>query len=175
MSSLLKLHSADVRRVCFALLAAALATPALAQDNLKPKAAAERPSAEDEISKYCSALAPSTNEARAAYQLRRLADLEREVRDEVEKLEAKEAAAREWVTRRETMMKQATDDVVSVYAKMAPDAAAPQIAAMDEYVAAAILSKLKPQAASAILGEMEADRAARLSTLMSGGAAAEKS
>ena len=56
-------------------------------------------------------------------------------------------AAREWVTKRETMMKAATDDVVAIYAKMAADAAATQLAAMDETVAAAVLAKLKPQVA----------------------------
>lgn len=175
MSSPLQLHSADVRRVCFAAFASLmLAAPASAQDNLKPKAAPERP-ADSEIARFCGALAPSASEARAAYQLRRLAELEREARDEVEKLEAKEAAAREWVTKREAMMKQATDDVVAIYAKMAPDAAATQLAAMDDSVAAAVLAKLKPQTASAILGEMDADRAAKLSTLISGGPGAEKS
>ena len=141
-----------------------------AQDNLKPKAATD-----SEIARYCGALEPSAAEARAAYQLRRLADLEREVRDEVAKLEIKEQAAREWVTQRATLMKQATDDVVLIYAKMPADAAAAQLAAMDESVAAAILSKLKAQAAGSILGEMETEKAARLSTMVSGAPASEKS
>ena len=163
--------------LCAAALAGALAaTSASAQDDAKPKPASspERPS-ESEIARYCAALAPSAAEARAAYQLRRLAKLQQQVRDEVEKLENKETAAREWVTRREAMMKSATDDVVAIYGKMTPDAAATQLAAMDEGMAAAVLAKLKPQTASAILAEMEADKAAKLSTLMAGALGAERS
>jgi flagellar motility protein MotE (MotC chaperone) len=156
---------------CAAALAAAfLATPAAAQDNGKPT-----PGAESEIARYCNALAPGAREARAAYQFRRLADLESEVRDEVEKLEAKESAAREWVTKRDSMMKSATDDIVAIYAKMAPDAAASQLSALDEPVAAAVLAKLKPQAASAILAEMQADKAAKLSSLIAGAPSGDKS
>jgi flagellar motility protein MotE (MotC chaperone) len=144
---------------CAAALAAAfLATPAAAQDNGKPT-----PGAESEIARYCNALAPGAREARAAYQFRRLADLESEVRDEVEKLEAKESAAREWVTKRDSMM------------KSAPDAAASQLSALDEPVAAAVLAKLKPQAASAILAEMQADKAAKLSSLIAGAPSGDKS
>jgi flagellar motility protein MotE (MotC chaperone) len=157
-----------------ALASALLATAALAQDGAKPKPAPER-SPESEIARYCAALAPSMAEARAAYQLHRLADLEREVREEVDKLEAKETSAREWVSKRDLMMKSATDDVVAIYGKMPPDAAAPLLATMDESVAAAVLAKLKPQIASAILAEMEADKAAKLSTLIAGALGAVKS
>ena len=147
--------------------------PAQAQEGLKPRAP-ER-SAESEISRYCNALAPGASEARAASQLRRLADLEEAMREQAEKLENKEISAREWVTKRDAMMKAATDDVVAIYSKMSAEAAAPQLAAMDETVAAAVLSKLKPQVASAILGEMETEKAAKLTSLIAGGAVAEKS
>lgn len=168
MSSLPKLLAAA------ALASAFLASAAAAQDGARPKAAPDR-STEGEIARYCAALAPSAAEARAAYQLRRLADLEQQVRDEVGKLEAKETAAREWVSKRETMMKSATDDVVAIYGKMAPDAAAAQLSAMDEGMAAAVLAKLKPQTAGAILAEMDADKAAKLSSLVAGALGAEKS
>jgi flagellar motility protein MotE (MotC chaperone) len=149
--------------------------PAGAQDAPRPKPPAPEHSADSEIARYCGALAPTASEARAAYQLRRLADLEDQVREEVEKLEKKETAAREWVTRREAMMKNATDDVVAIYSKMTAEAAAAQMADMDEVVAAAVLAKLNPRAASDILAEMPADKAARLSTLLAGALSAEKS
>lgn len=154
---------AAIARTLAALFAAlALAATASAQNPDKPAAA------ESEIARYCGALAPSAREARAVYQLRKLADLERDVREAVDRLEAKEMATREWVTKRETMMKSATDDVVAIYAKMAADAAASQLSAMDEPIAAAVLAKLRPQAAGAILAEMQADKAAKLSTLIAG-------
>jgi flagellar motility protein MotE (MotC chaperone) len=162
--------SAAINRTLAAAFAGlALATAASAQNPDKPSAT------DGEIARYCGALAPSAREARAVYQLRKLADLEHEVRDAVEKLEAKEMATREWVTKRETMMKSATDDVVAIYAKMAADAAATQLSAMDEPIAAAVLAKLKPQAAGAILGEMQADKAAKLSTLIAGAGGGDKS
>ena len=170
MGSFLKLLSAS------ALAGALLGGAAAAQDGVKPKPApAPEHATDSEIARYCTALAPSEAEARAANQLRRLAALEQQVREEVEKLETKQAAAREWVTRREAMMKSATDDVVAIYAKMAPDAAATQLSAMEEGMAAAVLLKLKPATASAILAEMEPDKAAKLSTLVAGAIGAERS
>ena len=162
--------SAAINRTLAAAFAyLALATSASAQNPDKPSAT------DSEIARYCGALAPSAREARVAFQLRKLADLEREVRDAVDKLEAKEMATREWVTKRETMMKSATEDVVAIYAKMAADAAATQLSAMDEPIAAAVLAKLKPQVAGAILAEMQADKAAKLSTLIAGALGGDKS
>ncbi len=66
------------------------------------------------------------------------------------------------------MMRQAAETVVTIYAKMRPDSAALQLAAMEDPVAAAILVKLPPRASSAILNEMEAGRAARLARSMAG-------
>lgn len=163
-----------LRRTCAAALASGLALCSAAAEDAKPKPTA--PGApESEIARYCGALAPSASEARAAYQLRRLGDLQQEVRDEVEKLEIKESAAREWVTKREAMMKAATDDVVAIYGKMPADAAAAQIAEMDEPVAVAVLAKLNPRVAGAILGEMQAEKAAKLSSLIAGALGADKS
>ena len=176
MLALLLPLRAALRCVSFVALTAIWTfAPASAEDAPRPKPPTPDRSADSEIARYCGALAPSASEARAAYQLRRLADLGDEVREELEKLEKKEAAAREWVTRREAMMKNATDDVVAIYSKMTAEAAAAQMADMDEVVAAAVLAKLKAGAASNILAEMPADKAARLSTLLAGALSAEKS
>jgi flagellar motility protein MotE (MotC chaperone) len=176
MSPLPKLPRPLLRQAAAAALTGALlASPALALDNkAKQTPPPDRPST-NEIARYCAVLAPKASEVRAAHQLRRLADLEREVQTELGRLDAKETAAREWVTKRESMLNQATTDVVAIYAKMAPDAAAAALAAMDEGEAAAVLTKLKPQAAGAILAEMQAEKAARLSSLISGRAGLAKS
>jgi flagellar motility protein MotE (MotC chaperone) len=68
----------------------------------------------------------------------------------------------------------ANDNLVAIYAKMQPEAAAIQIAAMDDPMAAAILGKLKPGAAGAILNEMEAERASRLAVLLASAPSGEK-
>jgi flagellar motility protein MotE (MotC chaperone) len=148
------------------LACALLASSAAAQDN-KPKPA---PSGDAEIARYCGALAPRVSEARAAYQLRRLADLQSQVNAELDKLEAKEAEARDWFQKRAALLNQATFDVVAIYAKMSPEAAGPALSALEETEAAAVLIKLKPQTASAILAEMPAEKAARLTSIISGGA-----
>ena len=163
-------------RLIAPLAVALVASAALAEDAAKPKPASPPPPAgEPEIARYCAALAPSAAEARAAYQMRRLADLEAEVGEEARKLEVKVESAREWVTKRETMMRAATEDVVAIYGKMAPETAAAALAAMDESTAAAMLAKLNARAAGAILAEMQADKAAKLSTLIAGALGADKS
>ena len=80
----------------------------------------------------------------------------------------------EWVAKRDAMLKAASDDLVAIYAKMQPETAATQIAAMDDQMAAAILAKLKPKAAGAILNEMEAERASKLAVVLSGATSGEK-
>ncbi len=129
----------------------------------------------DEIARYCGNLAPTASEARAAYQAHQLAELDERVRQATQDLEHRAIEAREWVTKREAMMKAATDDLVAVYAKMSAEPAAAQLSAMEDSIAAAVLAKLTPRAASAILSEMEAEKAARLAAIMAGAPGAEKS
>ncbi len=163
------------RLLALAAIAAMIAAPSVApaQDGVKQKPSAER-EADGEVARYCGAVAPSAAEARLEYQFRRLTELEVRVKDEVVALEKREAEARDWVDKRQEMLKAASDDVVAIYSKMSADAAATQLAAMDETIASSVLVKLKPQAASAILNEMEAAKAARLTTLMAGGPVEDK-
>ncbi len=163
------------RLLALVAIAAMIAAPsaAPAQDGVKPKPSAER-EADGEVARYCGAVAPSAAEARLEYQFRRLTELEARLKDEVAALEKREAEARDWVDKRQELLKAASDDVVAIYAKMSADAAATQLAAMDETIASSVLVKLKPQAASAILNEMEAAKAARLTTLMAGGPVEDK-
>ena len=164
----------------FALGAFALAIAchgeALAQDGAKPKPLAIVPDKviENEIERYCTNFAPLAAEARVAYQTRRLIELEAQVKQRISELEQQESDAREWVAKREAMMKSATEEVAAIYAKMPAEAAAAQIGAMEDPVAVAILVKLNPRAAGGILGEMDADKAARLTSLIAGPAAPEK-
>jgi flagellar motility protein MotE (MotC chaperone) len=165
-----------------ATVTAALALPVSAQsgkqpDVPKPKPAAEKPVAEKPVaekpldadaSRYCASIASSIAEARIAWQAKRLAELDAQVRQRIADLEKVEAAARDWIDKRDALMKTAQDDVVAIYSKMDAESAARQLAALDDRMAAAILYKLKPNAAGAILGEMDADRASRLAGLISG-------
>ena len=158
-------------------LAAAFAGHALAQNDVKQKsnAGAADKSADSGVARYCANVAPVAAEARIAWQARRLTELEGQVKQRIAELEKKEAEAREWVSKREALMNSASDDVVAIYGKMEPEAAAAQLATMDDATAVSILGKLNARAASAILNEMEAGRAGKLTGIMSGAAAEKKS
>ena len=160
-----------------ALLAAAFASHALAQNDAKQKANAAAPdkNVDGGVTRYCANVAPLAAEARVAWQEKRLTELEGQVKQRIAELEKKEAEAREWVSKREALMNSASDDVVAIYGKMEPEAAAAQLAAMDDATAVSILGKLNARAASAILNEMEAGRAGKLTGIMSGAAAEKKS
>jgi flagellar motility protein MotE (MotC chaperone) len=160
--------------VTFWLIVAA--TGAMAQNDDKSPAVrpADAAASQDEISQFCTNAAPAASEARIAWQTKRLNELDDRIKQRMAELEKVEADARDWVSKREMLLKAATQDVTAIYAKMDPESAATQIGAMDETVAAAILTKLNPRVASAILGEMEAPRASRLTSIMSGVSVDEK-
>jgi flagellar motility protein MotE (MotC chaperone) len=151
-------------------MAIALPARAVAQDLKKPDVDAGKADFDvgDGVGRYCSNIAPSAGEARIAWQMKRLGELDAQIKRRIAELDAKEAEAREWVNKREDMLKKASDDIAAIYAKMQPEAASAQLIAMDDMSAAAILSKLNPRSASAILNEMEAARAAKLTDMMSG-------
>jgi flagellar motility protein MotE (MotC chaperone) len=173
--------------VALSVAAVLLACPAFAQDGRapekeKPKAAANKTSdkassdkaSDIEASRFCANVAPSIAEARIAWETRRLSELDAQVKQRLVDLEKAEASVQEWVAKRDAALKSASDNLVAIYAKMQPETAATQIAAMDDQMAAAILGKLKAGAAGAILNEMEAERASKLATILSGATDAGK-
>ena len=154
------------------------ASPASAQDGRTPesqkaKANPDR-AAETEASRFCANAAPSVAEARIAWQTKRLGELDAQVKQRLADLEKAEALVQEWVAKRDTMLKAASDDLVAIYTRMRPENAAIQLSAMDDQMAAAILGKLKPSAAGAILNEMDAERASKLASILSGASGGEK-
>jgi flagellar motility protein MotE (MotC chaperone) len=175
-------------RMALGVAAVLLACPAFAQDGQapakeKPKAAANKTpekaaidkSPDIEANRFCANAAPSIAEARIAWETRQLSELDAQVKQRLADLEKAEASVKEWVAKRDTSLKAASDDIVAIYAKMQPETAATQIAAMDDQMAAAILGKLKPGAAGAILNEMEAERASKLAVVLSGTSGEKKS
>jgi flagellar motility protein MotE (MotC chaperone) len=152
---------------CLAALIATLPIRAESQEPQDPNASKTETETGDAAGRYCSNIATTAVESRIAWQIKRLNELDALIKQRIAELDAKEAEARDWVSKREEMLKQAGDDVVAIYAKMRPEAASAQLNAMDDASAVAILSKLNPRAASAILNEMEAARAAKLADLIS--------
>ncbi len=158
------------------VLVGLLAGSAAAQNDGKPKPAAPPPdkSGDAGVSRYCANVAPIAAEARIAWETRHLNELDEQIKQRIAELEKTEADTRDWVSKRDALLNSASDDVVSIYGKMDPEAAAAQIAAMDESIAVSILHKLKVSAASSILDQMDAARAARLTSLILAVAAPEK-
>jgi len=163
-------RAGSVSCVAAYLLAAA---PAAGQKNKLPEPPRAKPVVldrnADDASRYCANVAPSIAEARIAWQTKRLAELDAQVRQRIVDLEKAEASARDWIARRDEAMKAVNDDVVAIYAKMEAESAARQLSTMDDRTAVAILGRMKPNAAAAIFSEMQADRAGRLSTLIAAG------
>jgi len=117
---------------------------------------------------YCINIADAAADARVAWQKKMITDVEQELDKRVAMLEAKIAEYQKWLARRDEYSRKAQEQLVGIFARMRPDAAAPQLAASDEETAAAVLSKLDTRASSAILSEMEPNQAARLTAIMVG-------
>jgi len=117
---------------------------------------------------YCANIANPAADARFAWQKKTLADMEQEITKRIALLEEKTAEYQKWLARRDEFSKKANETVLRIYARMRPDAAAVQLAALDEETAASVLTKLEPRAASLILNEMESTQAVRLTATISG-------
>ena len=74
--------------------------PRIAEKAPVEKAPAEKP-VDPDASRYCANVAPSIAEARIAWQTKRLADLDGQIQQRIADLEKAEAAAREWIAKRE--------------------------------------------------------------------------
>lgn len=121
-----------------------------------------------DVKAFCGNVGRAASDARMAWQAAKVAELEAALKQRMSEYEMRVTEAREWLTRRDDAMRRADDMVVAIYAKMRPDAAASQLASLDDALASAVLMKLSPRAASAILGEIPSDRAARLTDVMTG-------
>jgi flagellar motility protein MotE (MotC chaperone) len=119
---------------------------------------------------YCANIADKAADARFFAQKKQIEELQKQLNERAAALDAKIAEYRKWVQRRDEFAKRAEEQLVQIYARMRPDAAALQLAAMDEETAAALITRLKMRNASAILNEMPPDKAARLSGIIAGAA-----
>jgi flagellar motility protein MotE (MotC chaperone) len=125
-----------------------------------------------EIRQFCTNNALAAGAARIAWQAAKLTELDTKLKQRIAELETKRAEYEAWLKKREEALNKAQDDVVAIYAKMPAEAAASQLAAMDDEMAAAVLAKLNSRVAGAILAEMDPDKAAHLTNAMLGSATA---
>jgi flagellar motility protein MotE (MotC chaperone) len=133
-------------------------------DKKEPTAAPQ----ESDVARFCSNIADQALDARVAWQQKELEATETKLKQRIAELEAKRAEYEEWLKLREDFLKRAEDNVVEIYSRMNPEAAAQQIASMADDTAAAVLAKLKVRVASSILNEMEPARGAHLADTLAG-------
>lgn len=117
---------------------------------------------------YCEAVLEPAREARFAHQAAELKALSDQLDGRLAKIEARIVELKEWVARREDFASRTSDQLVTIYSGMRPEAASEQLAKIEESTAAAILSKLAPRVASQILNDMPSDKAARLAMILMG-------
>jgi flagellar motility protein MotE (MotC chaperone) len=124
---------------------------------------------------YCVNIASAAADARFNWQKKTIGDMERELDERIAKLDAKVAEYQQWLTRRDDYARKAQEQLVGIFARMRPDAAAAQLAAADEETSAAVLSKLDTRVSSGILAEMDPNQAARLTAIMLGAGRTDRS
>lgn len=125
------------------------------------------------VKSYCENIADQALDARFIAQKAELARLEGELAKRTAQLEAKKEEYQDWLKRRDEFINKVEDSLVKLYTKIKPDAAAPQLSAMDEEAAAALLMRLSAKTSGAILDQMEAAKAARLVSIVMGAAKAD--
>ena len=144
------------------------AAPGLSQS--KPRPPERLVDGANVAQQYCFNIADAAKDARYAWQKKTLADIELELNKRIAMLDERTAEYQKWLARRDEFIRNAEDNVVKIYAGMKVDAAAIQLALMNEESAAAVLAKLSTRNASAILNEMEPAKAAKLAMIITGAA-----
>jgi flagellar motility protein MotE (MotC chaperone) len=165
----------DMRTLSAPLVAACIATASLIAADAAWARPAEAEGAEgapegegSAVQRYCSNIRDAAADARFAWQMAALRDLEKQVDERIAALDARQAEFEDWLRRREEFAARAKETLVAVYANMRPDAAAQQLAILEDEEAAAVLTNLVPRTASAVMNEMEPERAAQLAIAMAG-------
>jgi flagellar motility protein MotE (MotC chaperone) len=119
-----------------------------------------------EVERFCSNIADAARDRRYAMQAKELERLKAEIDERIKALETKRLDYEQWLKRRDDFLARAEDNVVKIYAKMKPDAAAERLAEVKIELAAGILMKLDPRQASTILNEMDSRAAATITGVM---------
>jgi flagellar motility protein MotE (MotC chaperone) len=121
---------------------------------------------QNDAERYCRNIADAAKEAKFAWQVKTISELEDALAKRTIELESKRAEIEDWLKKREAFMALAEERLVGIYSKMRAEAASAQIKELGSITAAALLMKLQPRVSSAILNEMPAADAARLASLM---------
>ncbi len=129
---------------------------ALGED--RPQGTDDHSIAED----YCENFSSIAADLRASRQKQELNRLKDEVDAKLREVQARSEELKELIRKRNEMLQLASDELLKIYSKMDPEAAARQLEKIDPETAASILRRLKPQLASEVLAVMEVKRASIL-------------
>lgn len=121
---------------------------------------------DDDIQRFCSNITDAARDRRYALQRAELETLQKDIDSRLVALEEKRAEYEDWLKRRNDFLVQAEENLVEIYSRMRPDAAAEKLAEINAELAAAILMKLQARQTGLILNEMESKAAAALTTIM---------
>lgn len=146
--------------LALAILALLLSHPAIGQT--MPARASVNNREKKEVQDLCTNIAASIEVERLSRQQKALAEIEDQIKSRLAALELKETEVSSRIERLEAFEKKTDDSLIAFYAGMKADAAAAQLAELDEDIAAGILLRLKTKSSSAILNEMPAERGAAL-------------
>lgn len=135
-----------------------------------PAATQETPVASNDVERFCTNITDAARDQRYALQAEELRSLQAEVDARIAALEEKRAEYEEWLRRRESFLAKARDNVVDIYGRMRPDAAAERLTELGPELAAGILMKLDARKAGIIMNEMETKAAAGVTSIMASAA-----
>ena len=125
---------------------------------------------DDDIRRFCSNIADAARDRRYALQQVELETLQKDIDKRIAALEEKRAEYEDWLARRNDFLAKAEGNLVDIYSRMRPDAAAERLAAVNVELAAGILMKLQARQAGIILNEMDSKAAAALTGIMASAA-----
>lgn len=143
-------------------------TPAATQ--AADAAAAAAGAVDEDIRRFCSNIADAARDRRYALQKSEMETLQKDIDQRVAALEAKRKEYESWLRRRNDFLAKAEGNIVEIYSRMRPDAAAERLAEVNVELAAGILMKLQARQAGIILNEMDSKAAAALTGIMASAA-----
>ncbi|ALE02964.1 hypothetical protein PU02_0150 [Bartonella ancashensis] len=120
----------------------------------------------EEIERFCSNIGSQAADARFQLQRQQLQQLRDQISERVKDLEEKRSEYETWLKRRDAFLEMVEDSLVDIISKMRPDAAAAQLALMNDLTAASLVLKLSPRVSSAIMNELPPEKSAELTQIL---------
>jgi flagellar motility protein MotE (MotC chaperone) len=131
-----------------------------------PEAEKTAESEGSDAERFCTNIQDEARERRYALKDAELKAITAEIDVKMKALEEKRAEFEAWQKRREEFATLATDNLVDIYKKMRPAAAAERLAVLSTDLSASILMKLPSRQAGVILNEMAPETVAAITAIM---------